>query len=250
MNPKASARTNRQRALFRVELQHLVNRHHPLDQLADQNERPQIETAYAPKNCAANGRTACPVRLKDGLHKLKQTNGHSDEETDAQRKEKPYQQNNCGSKILEQRMPNAPSTKSLAQHTRRQTTATANDERNGDRLERRAGRAGARTTPRQRKDIAEELPCPRGTNELQDGAGQTKLREGTEKQIVEARPRPAQLASAMAGRNQRCRSERQRSLKQAMNPEREATLVCAGWPERTSSSSRRRRALSKHKGRA
>ena len=38
MNPKASAHADRQRDLFRIELQHLVDRRHPLVQLADQIE--------------------------------------------------------------------------------------------------------------------------------------------------------------------------------------------------------------------
>jgi hypothetical protein len=41
--------------LFRVELQPLLDRHHPLVQLADQIQW----SAFAPLFCADNGRTAC-----------------------------------------------------------------------------------------------------------------------------------------------------------------------------------------------
>ena len=105
MNPKASAHTNLQRDLFRVELQYLVDRRHPLVQLADQIYWSQFEDAFAPLFCADNGRTACPVRLMVGLHYLKHTFDLSDKDTVAQWAENPYWQYFCGGKFFEHRLP-------------------------------------------------------------------------------------------------------------------------------------------------
>jgi hypothetical protein len=64
MNPKASAHTDPQRDLLRLELRHLVDYRHPLVQQADQIQWSEFESALAPLFCAANGRAACPVRLR------------------------------------------------------------------------------------------------------------------------------------------------------------------------------------------
>jgi transposase, IS5 family len=112
MNPKASAHTDLQRDLFRIELQHLVDRRHPLVQLADQIQWSQFESAFAPLFCADNGRSTCPVRLMVGLHSLKHTFDLSDEGTVAQWVENPYWQYFCGGKFFEHRLPIDPSSMS------------------------------------------------------------------------------------------------------------------------------------------
>jgi IS5 family transposase len=112
MNPKASAHSDPQRDLFRVELQHLVDRGHPLVQLADQIQWSQFESAFAPLFCADNGRAACPVRLMVGLHYLKHTFDLSDEDSVAQWVENPYWQYFCGGKFFEHRLPIDPSSMS------------------------------------------------------------------------------------------------------------------------------------------
>lgn len=112
MNPKASAHADPQRDLFRIELQHLVDRRHPLVQLADQIQWSAFAAAFAPLFCADNGRTACPVRLMVGLHYLKHTFDLSDEDTVAQWVENPYWQYFCGGKFFEHRLPIDPSSMS------------------------------------------------------------------------------------------------------------------------------------------
>jgi transposase, IS5 family len=112
MNPKASAHTDSQRDLFRIELQHLVDHRHPLVQLADQIHWSEFDVAFAPLFCADNGRAACPVRLMVGLHYLKHTFDLSDEDTVAQWVENPYWQYFCGGKFFEHRLPIDPSTMS------------------------------------------------------------------------------------------------------------------------------------------
>ena len=81
MNPKLSAHTDQQRDLFRIELEHLVDRRHPLVQLADQIQWAEFDAAFAPLFCADNGRAACPVRLLVGLHYRKHTFDLSDADT-------------------------------------------------------------------------------------------------------------------------------------------------------------------------
>ena len=110
MNPKASAHTDPQRDLFHIELQHLVDRRHPLVQLADQIHWEQFDAAFAPLFCADNGRAACPVRLMVGLHYLKHSFDLSDEDTVAQWVENPYWQYFCGGKFFEHRLPIDPSS--------------------------------------------------------------------------------------------------------------------------------------------
>ena len=112
MNPKASAHTDAQRDLFRIELQHLVDRLHPLVQLADQIQWSEFDSAFAPLFCADNGRAACPVRLMVGLHYLKHTFDLSDEDAVAQWVENPYWQYFCGGKFFEHRLPINPSSMS------------------------------------------------------------------------------------------------------------------------------------------
>jgi IS5 family transposase len=112
MNPKASAHTEPQRDLFRIELQHLVDRRHPLAQLADQIQWEQFESSFTPLFCTDNGRAACPVRLMVGLHYLKHTFDLSDEETVAQWVENPYWQYFCGGKFFEHTLPIHPSSMS------------------------------------------------------------------------------------------------------------------------------------------
>ena len=112
MNPKASAHTDPQRDLFRIELQHLVDHRHPLVQLADQIQWAEFDVAFAPLFCADNGRTACPVRLMVGLHYLKHTFDLSDEDTVAQWVENPYWQYFCGGKFFEHQLPIDPSSMS------------------------------------------------------------------------------------------------------------------------------------------
>lgn len=112
MNPKASAYTDPQRDLFRIELQYLVDRRHPLVQLADQIQWSEFDSVFAPLFCADNGRAACPVRLMVGLHYLKHTFDLSDEDTVAQWVENPYWQYFCGGKFFEHRLPIDPSSMS------------------------------------------------------------------------------------------------------------------------------------------
>ena len=112
MNPKTSAHTDPQRDLFRIELQHLVDRHHPLVQLADQIQWSEFDATFTPLFCADNGRAACPVRLMVGLHYLKHTFDLSDEDTVAQWVENPYWQYFCGGKFFEHRLPIDPSSMS------------------------------------------------------------------------------------------------------------------------------------------
>ncbi len=112
MNPKASAHADPQCDLFRIELQHLVDRQHPLVQLADQIRWSEFDAAFTPLFCADNGRAACPVRLMVGLHYLKHTFDLSDENTVAQWVENPYWQYFCGGKFFEHRLPIDPSSMS------------------------------------------------------------------------------------------------------------------------------------------
>jgi IS5 family transposase len=112
MNPKASAHTDPQRDLFRVELHQLIDRRHPLVQLADQIHWEEFHATFAPLFCPDNGRAACPVRLMVGLHYLKHTFDLSDEDTVAQWVENPYWQYFCGGKFFEHTLPIHPSSMS------------------------------------------------------------------------------------------------------------------------------------------
>jgi len=112
MNPKPSAHQHPQRDLFRIELQHLVDRGHPLVQLADQIQWEQFDSSFTPLFCTDNGRAACAVRLMVGLHYLKHTFDLSDEETVAQWVENPYWQYFCGGRFFEHTLPIHPSSMS------------------------------------------------------------------------------------------------------------------------------------------
>jgi IS5 family transposase len=112
MKPKPSAHTHPQRDLFRIELQQLVDRQHPLVQLAEQIHWEEFDAAFAPCFCADNGRAACPVRVMIGLHYLKHSFDLSDENTVAQWVENPYWQYFCGGKFFEHRLPIDPSSMS------------------------------------------------------------------------------------------------------------------------------------------
>jgi len=53
--------------LFLIELQRLVDPHHPLVQLSQQIDWEALEQAFAPTYCPDNGRSGCSTRLTGGI---------------------------------------------------------------------------------------------------------------------------------------------------------------------------------------
>jgi len=110
MTPKKPPNEEKQGELFRVELEDLVDKRHPMIRLAGQIPRKDFDEAFEPMYCPDNGRPGAPTRLVVGLHYLKRTYELSNEEVVVRWVENPYRQYFCGSKWFEHEVPIDPST--------------------------------------------------------------------------------------------------------------------------------------------
>jgi len=110
MKPQKSARKNRQKDLFRVELMQIIDASHPLAKLAKIVDWQRLEDVFGSTYCPDNGRPAISTRLMVALHYLKYTHNLSDEDVVAGWVENPYWQYFSGMKYFEHKMPIHPSS--------------------------------------------------------------------------------------------------------------------------------------------
>jgi len=105
MPPQKPTNQDPQNDLFLIELQRLVDLHHPLVRLSHQIDWDGLEQAFASSYCLSNGRRGCSTRLLVGLHYLKHTSDLSDEEVLREWVENPYGQYVCGEKFFQHEAP-------------------------------------------------------------------------------------------------------------------------------------------------
>ena len=112
MRPLKPEISERQKALFRTELEQIINRDHSLVQLADTVDWSSFDDEFGKYFCESNGRPGTPTRLMVSLHYLKYTYGLSDEVLLRQWVENPYWQYLSGMKWFEHEYPIDPSSMS------------------------------------------------------------------------------------------------------------------------------------------
>jgi len=105
MKPKKSAMRSQQPAFFRVCLDDLVDKSHPLVQLASKIDWQYLESKLSEPFHEEKGAPAKPVRLMAGPQYLKHTFNLSDERLVERRVENPYWQYFCGSLFFEYGFP-------------------------------------------------------------------------------------------------------------------------------------------------
>lgn len=110
MKPCKSACKNRQKELFRVELNQIVDSGHSLAKLANVVDWDRLEEVFGSTYCPDNGRPAISTRLMVALHYLKYTHNLSDDDVVAGWVENPYWQYFSGMKYFEHKMPIHPSS--------------------------------------------------------------------------------------------------------------------------------------------
>ena len=110
MKPKKSAHKNRQRDLFRIELDKIIDPGHSLVKLSDVVHWDQLEAVFGSTYCPDNGRPAVSTRLMVALHYLKYTHNLSDDNVVAVWVENPYWQYFSGMQWFEHKMPIHPSS--------------------------------------------------------------------------------------------------------------------------------------------
>ena len=105
MPPQEPQNKEKQRELFRVELERIIDMAHGLVKLSSQIRWEEFEGVLAHLYCEDNGRSASSTRLMVGLHYLKHTFDLSDEATLEQWVQNPYWQYFCGMKHFEHELP-------------------------------------------------------------------------------------------------------------------------------------------------
>ena len=108
MQPKSSI--SDQGDLFRSRLDQILNRRHPLFQLADTIDWSFFEREFGSLYTENFGRPGLPIRLLVGLHYLKHANNVSDETVVAQFIENGYWQYFCGFEYFQHEFPLDPTT--------------------------------------------------------------------------------------------------------------------------------------------
>jgi len=99
MKPKRPPiESEKQLDMFKVELEELVDKSHPLVKLADKIAWEDFDAAFDPLYSLDTGRPATPTRVMVGLHYLKHAFDLSDEQVVARWVENPYWQYFCGMK--------------------------------------------------------------------------------------------------------------------------------------------------------
>ncbi len=96
--------------LFRSSLEQILNRKHPLYQLANKIDWERFEKSFGALFVQNQGRPGLPTRLVVGLHYLKHTYNESDESAVARLLENPYWQYFCGFKQFQHELPIDPSS--------------------------------------------------------------------------------------------------------------------------------------------
>ena len=110
MKPKKSPMRSQQPAFFRVCLDDLVDKSHPLVQLASKIDWQYLESKLSEPFHEEKGAPAKPVRLMVGLQYLKHTFSLSDERLVERWVENPYWQYFCGSLFFEYEFPIHPTS--------------------------------------------------------------------------------------------------------------------------------------------
>ncbi len=110
MRPEESACEDLQGDLFKIELQSIIDMHHPMVKLAHTVDWSKLDSTFAPLFCEDNGRPAKSTRLMVALHYLKYTYDLSDEDVVAGWIENPYWQYLSGMKYFEHRRPIDPTS--------------------------------------------------------------------------------------------------------------------------------------------
>ena len=105
MPPEEPQSQNKQKDLFQVELERIIDWNHPLVKLSKQINWNEFDQAFASSFCEDNGRPGCSTRLMVGLHYLKHTFDLSDKETLERWVDSPHWQYFCGMKYFEHELP-------------------------------------------------------------------------------------------------------------------------------------------------
>ncbi len=108
MKPKSSS--SDQGDLFRSRLDQILNRRHPLYQLADAIDWTVFDREFGPLYVEKMGRPGLPIRLLVGLHYLKHAYNVSDETVVDQFLENPYWQYFCGCEYFQHEFPLNPTS--------------------------------------------------------------------------------------------------------------------------------------------
>ena len=110
MRPQNVSAQESQGDLFRSQLDQILNRKHPLFQLADQIDWSFFDQEFGPLFVENVGRPGLPTRLVVGLHYLKHAFNESDESVVDHFLENPYWQYFCGFEFFQHELPLDPSS--------------------------------------------------------------------------------------------------------------------------------------------
>jgi len=110
MRPQNVSVQELQGDLFRSQLDQILNRKHPLFQLADQIDWSFFDQEFGPLFVENVGRPGLPTRLVVGLHYLKHAFNESDESVVDHFLENPYWQYFCGFEFFQHELPLDPSS--------------------------------------------------------------------------------------------------------------------------------------------
>jgi transposase, IS5 family len=110
MTPKKTEKEMNQGDLYRSRLENILNRRHPLFQLADQIEWTVFELEFGALYDEKMGRPGVPTRVMVGLHYLKHMYDESDESVVEKFIENPYWQYFCGFEFFRHDLPIDPSS--------------------------------------------------------------------------------------------------------------------------------------------
>lgn len=110
MRPKDMSFEESHGDLFRSSLEQILNRKHPLYQLANKIDWEKFDKSFGALFVQNQGRPGLPTRLVVGLHYLKHAYNESDESAVARLLENPYWQYFCGFKQFQHEVPIDPSS--------------------------------------------------------------------------------------------------------------------------------------------
>ena len=110
MQPKNLSVEQAQGDLFRSQLDHILNKKHPLFVLANRIDWQMFESDFGALFVENFGRPGLPTRLMVGLHYLKHAFNESDESVVARFLENPYWQYFCGFEYFQHELPLDPSS--------------------------------------------------------------------------------------------------------------------------------------------
>jgi len=110
MRPKSEPKQP-QRELFQVDLEHLIDLHHPLAKLARQIDWSRFDQRFGSSYHPTQGAPGISTRLMVSLHYLKYRTDLSDEDVVAAWVENPYWQHFSGERYFQQSMPIDPSSR-------------------------------------------------------------------------------------------------------------------------------------------